>query len=136
MFEGREWHAAPPAPVRLLEELRSAAPVELPDSYYRLLSFSDGGEGPLPVNPFNLCLDASNQVIEALRTQNRGKGELPEFVVFGGNGGGELLAFDIRGEAPWPVVTMDMVAGDQSVELVAATFDEFLELVGVDTIND
>jgi hypothetical protein len=130
MFEGREWHNAPPAPAQLLEELRSVAPVELPDSYYRLLSFSDGGEGPLPVNPYNLCLDSSSQVIESLRGQSE-----PEFVIFGGSGSGEVLAFDLRGEAPWPVVTIDMVAGAQSAELVASNFNQLLELIGMRPIN-
>ena len=49
MLEGRTWYPAPPAARDRLEQLRQAAWVELPESYYRLLSFSDGGEGPLPI---------------------------------------------------------------------------------------
>jgi hypothetical protein len=130
VFEGREWFAVPAAPREMLDELRQVAPVELPASYYQLLAFSDGGEGPLPLNPFNLCLDASNQVTEAIRTKNYGQPDLAGFIVFGGNGGGELLAFDVRGAAPWPIVTIDLVVGAASAEQVAPDFDAFMELIG------
>lgn len=106
--------------------------MELPSSYYKLLSVSDGGEGPLPVNPFNLCLDASKQVIEGIRTRNFGQQDLDGFIVFGGNGGGEYLAFDIRGPSPWPVVTIDMSVGSASAEQVAPDFDMFAEMIGLE----
>lgn len=106
--------------------------MELPSSYYKLLSVSDGGEGPLPVNPFNLCLDASKQVIEGIRTRNFGQQDLDGFIVFGGNGGGEYLAFDIRGPSPWPVVTIDMSVGSASAEQVAPDFDTFAEMIGLE----
>lgn len=130
MLDGREWFGAPSASAEVLAELKRISPVELPDAYYRLLAFTNGGEGPLPVNPYNLCLDTAAEVIEAVRTRNYGRADLAEFVVFGGNGGGELLAFDIRHKAPWPVVMIDMVAGPESVEQVTPNFDTFIELVG------
>jgi hypothetical protein len=131
MFEDRQWQSVPGAPANLLHELSAVAPVSLPESYYQLLRFSDGGEGPLPVNPYNICLDASAEVIEGIRTQNSGRSDLNGFLVFGGNGGGELLAFDIRDQDPWPIVTIDMVAGARSAETVAPDFDAFLGLMGV-----
>lgn len=73
MLEGRTWYPAPPAALARLDQLRQAVWVELPDSYYRLLSFSDGGEGPLPVLPYNLCLDNAGQVVEAIQTGNHGR---------------------------------------------------------------
>jgi len=130
MLEGRLWHAAPPAPPDALVDVRRVAPVTLPDSYLRLLSFSNGGEGPLPVNPYNLCLDSCAQVIEAVRTENYGQPEFDGFLIFGGNGADEYLAFDLRGQAPWPVVTIDMIAGRGSAEQVAKDFDSFLGLIG------
>lgn len=130
VLEDREWFAAPAAPATFLDELRRITPVELPSGYYRLLSVSDGGEGPLPVNPFNLCLDASNRVIEGIRTRNFGQQDLEGFIVFGGNGGGEYLAFDTRGQSPWPVVTIDMSVGSASAEQVAPDFDTFAEMIG------
>lgn len=130
MLEGRVWFGRPGAAETLLDELRQAAPVELPAAYYKLLSFSDGGEGPLPVCPYCLCLDASSEVIEALRTNNFGRRDLDGFVVFGSNGGGEYLVFDIRADAPWPIVIIDMVAGPGSAEQVATDFEVFLALIG------
>lgn len=130
MLEGRTWYPAPPAARDRLEQLRQAAWVELPESYYRLLSFSDGGEGPLPILPYNLCLDDSGLVVEAIQTGNHGRRELDGFVVFGGDGGGNLLAFDARGPSPWSIVAIDMVAGLESTEPVAPDFDAFLDLIG------
>jgi hypothetical protein len=55
-----------------------------------------------------------------------------DFFVFGGNGGGEYLAFDMRDGAPWPVVTIDMVVGPASAEIVAPSFDAFIPLIGIE----
>ena len=117
------------ASAQATDALRAAAPRELPESYLALLSFTDGGEGPLPVNPFNLCLDPAREVIASL---TNGQSQFDGFLVFGGNGGGEYLAFDTRQEAPWPVVTIDMVAGPTGAEVVAADFDTFIDLIGVE----
>jgi hypothetical protein len=37
----------------------------MPASYFSLLSFSDGGEGPLAVQPFYLCLDPTAELLSA-----------------------------------------------------------------------
>jgi hypothetical protein len=132
MLEGRDWHGTAGASPQALEELRAAAPEELPESYLQLLSSSDGGEGPLPVIPFNLCLDPAREVIDRIRNGNSGQPEFDGFLIFGGNGGGEYLAFDLRQRAPWPVVAVDMIAGRDSAEIVATDFDKFIDLIGVD----
>lgn len=59
MFEGREWFANPPASADALAALRAAAPVTLPEAYYQLLADSDGGEGPLSVQPIVSALMTS-----------------------------------------------------------------------------
>jgi hypothetical protein len=127
MLQGRDWFAAPAAKTELLEQLRQIAPVDLPDSYFALLAASDGGEGPLPTSPYTLCLDPSADVIDALRSGRTGS---DGFLVFGGNGGGEYLAFDLRGLKPWPVVAIDMVAGAETAETVAPDFDSFTKMIG------
>lgn len=132
MLEGREWHWMGGASAQTLEELRAAAPDELPAGYLQLLSMSDGGEGPLPVHPLNLCLDPAHEVIARLGNGNYGQPEFTDFLIFGGNGGGEYLALDMRGGAPWPVVTIDMVGGPESAEIVATDFDRFIDLIGVE----
>ena len=57
----------------------------------------------------------------------------PGFLVIGSNGGGEYVAFDMRGSEPWPVVSLDMTNIDltESVQLIAEDFDTFLSLVGI-----
>lgn len=130
MLDGRDWYRGPAASPDTLSELRKVAPPGLPESYIGLLEFSDGGEGPLPVTPYNLCLDPARTVIEGIH------GRSPDYVgflIFGGNGGGEYLAFDLRGAAPWPIVAVDMIAGPESAELVAPDFDAFLDLVGTES---
>lgn len=127
MLQDRDWFAAPAAKGEVLEQLRQVTPIELPKSYFSLLAFSDGGEGPLPASPYTLCLDPAEEVIEAIRSGRTGS---DGFLVFGGNGGGECLAFDIRGRMPWPVVVIDMVAESETVETVAPDFDSFSEMIG------
>lgn len=127
MLQGRDWSAAPAAEAEVLERLRQISPVELPASYLNLLAFSDGGEGPLSISPYTLCLDPAAEVIEAIRSGRTGS---DGFLAFGGNGGGEYIAFDIRGHMPWPVVAIDMVGGSDTANTVAADFDAFSEMIG------
>lgn len=130
MLDGRDWYAVPGASPDTIQELRNAAPRDLPGSYVALLSFSDGGEGPLSVQPYNLVLDPTQEVICRIANRNYGQPEFDGFLIFGGNGGGEYLAFDMRQGTPWPVVSIDMVAGRNSAEQVANDFDSFIELIG------
>ena len=132
MLEGRDWYTVPGAPAEVIEALRAAAPGELPRSYLQLLSVTNGGEGPLPVNPFNLCLDPAEEVTARLGNGDYGEPDFNGFLIFGGNGGGEYLALDMRHGAPWPVVTIDMVAGPESADVVATNFDTFIDLIGVE----
>jgi hypothetical protein len=131
MLEGRDWYRMEGASAQTIEDLRAATPDELPESYVQLLAVSDGGEGPLPVTPFNLCLDPAREVIARLASDNYNQPDFEGFLIFGGNGGGEYLAFDIRQGVPWPVVTIDMVAGPASADVVAPNFDAFIDLIGV-----
>ncbi|WP_324750427.1 SMI1/KNR4 family protein [Sphingomonas sp. LY54] len=131
MLEGRDWYRMEGASVQAIEALRATAPDELPESYVQLLMISDGGEGPLPVSPFNLCLDPAREVIARIADGNHAQPAFDGFLIFGGNGGGEYFAFDMRLGAPWPVVAIDMVAGRESAEVVASNFDRFIDLIGV-----
>ena len=130
MLEGRDWYAVAGASPDAIQELRNVAPRELPESYVALLSFSDGGEGPLPVQPCNLVLDPTQEVISRIANRNYGQPDFDGFLIFGGNGGGEYLALDMRQGTPWPVVSIDMVAGPSSAEQVADDFDSFIGLIG------
>lgn len=133
-LEGKQWYRFAGATAEQMDELRSIVPVDLPLSYLRLVSFSNGGEGPLSVQPYNLCLDSVEEVIQRIRTRNYGQEDFDGFVIFGGSGGGEYLAFDTRGPKPWPIVCMDMVAGSRSARSIAADFDEFIALIGTSQV--
>lgn len=132
MFEGKEWHGVPGATPAVLKGLQTEAPAGMPASYFALLSWSDGGEGPLPVQPLYFCLDSVSEVVERQQTGTYGQPEFQGVFIFGSNGGGEYLAFDLRQSLPWPVITIDMVAGMESAEVVSEDFDSFLNLVGVE----
>ena len=132
MLEGRDWFAVGGATVEELSRLRMAAPRDLPKRHLDLLAFSDGGEGPLPRPPYNLCLDAAGTVAETVESKNHGQLDLQGFVIIGGNGGSEYVAFDTRSGTSWPVVTIDMVAGGSSAEVIASDFDTLYDLIGVE----
>ena len=132
MLDGRDWRRKTGAPADILQQLKKAAPAALPASYVDLLSFSDGGEGPLPLNPLWLQLDSAQAVIEGICTRNHGRVDLEGFLIFGSNGGGEYLAFDLGRGYPWPIVTMHMIAGPESAQVVAPDFDSIVELIGVE----
>ena len=51
VLQNRAWHKVDRASADAIAMLKSLAPVDLPESYYSLLTFSNGGEGPLAVQP-------------------------------------------------------------------------------------
>ena len=132
MLEGRDWFRMEGATPAELAELQALAPGKLPARYLELLAFSNGGEGPLAMPPYNLCLDSATVVAESITSANQGQPDLQGFLIFGGNGGGEYLAFDTRHDAHWPIVTIDMVAGRDSAEVIAADFDSFFDGIGIE----
>lgn len=127
----REWFKCAGASPESIEALRSSAGVELPKEYFDLLKFSNGGEGPLSASPFTLCLESAESA-----AANKNGGTYTEFFqnffVFGSNGGGDLLAFDLRGTRPWPIVAIDAtnIDLDESVDLVAEEFQSFVGFIG------
>jgi hypothetical protein len=129
----RQWFSQSAASDHALANLEQAVGVPLPAEYLALLSFSNGGEGPLPVEPYNFCLDSVEITTEAWSGGSY-REFFPGFLVFGGNGGGEYIAFDLRSSIqPWPVVALNMTNTDlsESVTPIANDFASFLKLVGV-----
>lgn len=124
----KQWFRNEGASLDALQVLMNSVEVELPKEYLELLVFSNGGEGPLPVPYYTLCLD------DAESASNPAKVELfknlyPGWFVFGGDGGGELYAFDLTGEQPWPVIRFDGIDPEGSVEKVAESFAIFMQLL-------
>ena len=134
MLNGREWHKVDGATVSALAKLRDVAPVPLSESYFSLLSFSNGGEGPLPVQPLWLCLYSAEEVIH-FHQQGTFKEFFDGVFVIGGNGGGEAVAFDLTSK-PYPVVSFDMtnINIDESVRPIAHNFEALLDLIGLTSL--
>ncbi|WP_324699207.1 SMI1/KNR4 family protein [Novosphingobium sp. RL4] len=130
MLETRNWFAKQPASEGELAEIRHALPTTLPLAYFDLLAETNGGEGPLPVNPYTFCLDPVVTVLDAFRSRNYDRPDLDGFLVFGGDGSRELIAFDMRSGLPGAIVTIDIVVGPESAEIVASNFDQFVSMLG------
>ena len=130
----RAWRAKPGASNEELRALQDGLSIELPASYLALLAQTNGGEGPLAVQPYHFALDEAAYVLGTAQS-DRLEEFFPGFLVFGSNGGTAYIALDRRGVPPWPVVAIDMTNIDlqESVLAVAPSFDEFLELVGIES---
>ncbi|NOV29568.1 SMI1/KNR4 family protein [Methylomonas sp. ZR1] len=109
----------------VLKELQSTI-VGLPASYLDLLRLGNGGEVGLPINPYRLCLDSAE---DALAYWESGTYTIQEAFVFGSNGCGELLAFDMRQSGTCSVVCFDPIDPDGSIEQIAPRFEHFIALI-------
>ena len=87
MLEGRDWFSVSGAAVEELSRLWAVVPDDLPERHLGLLAFSNGGEGPLPSQPYNLCLDAAGTVAETIEGKNHGQANLQGLLIICGNGG-------------------------------------------------
>ncbi|HEX8670484.1 MAG TPA: SMI1/KNR4 family protein [Longimicrobium sp.] len=119
------WLSPEGAAEGVLRELQSAVS-GLPAGYLDLLRLGNGGEVGLTVSPFNLCLDSAE---DALDYWNSGTYPMNGVFVFGGDGGGSALAFDMRGSMPCPVISFQLIGPDGSVEQVAPSWESFLTLI-------
>ena len=123
-----DWLVDKPASPNALNALVDAVPL-LPSAYLALLSRGNGGEAGLSVSPFNLCIDTAESALDYWQS---GTYTMTGVFVFGGNGGGELLAFDMRKSKPWAVISFDPIDPEGSVEMVANDFSSLLKLVTAD----
>lgn len=131
LIEGANWSGNPSANSEAIDRLRKVAGVHLPEDYYRFLKFSDGGEGPLAIDPGYIVIDSAEDA--ASQKENKIFDEFfPGFFMFGGNGAGELFAFDVRDLKPWPIVMIDITNIDlaESVVRIANDFSDFLKHIG------
>ena len=131
ILQGREWSKGDGATSEALAKLKGTAPAPLPEAYLDLLSFGDGGEGPLPVEPFWFVLYSAEE--SAKIEQGAEFGDFfPGLFVIGGNGGGEAIALDLTIKGRPPVVYFDMTNIDrlESVRPLAPDFEAFADLIG------
>jgi hypothetical protein len=118
------WLIDEPASGKVLDELRVAVG-PLPESYLDLLQQGNGGEVGLRGHPFTLCLDSAEFALDYWRS---GTCTVDHVFVFGGNGGGTLLAFDLRSPERLPVICFDPVDPESSMAVLAADFSGLLAL--------
>ena len=137
MLEGREWRTKTGASTEDIEALTDIVPIRLPQELLDFLRFSNGGEGPLAVQPLWFVLYPAEEIVEIERS-----GTFKEFFeglfVFGGSGGGDAVAIDLRQHPQSKIVSFDMtnIDLDESVLEVAPDFPSFLALVGVPEIAE
>jgi hypothetical protein len=126
----RKWQPEPPASESDLAELLSRARAELPTEYLDLLRFGNGGEGPLALAPLWFQLYSAKDCLELCHNEDIIE-QFPEFMFFGGNGGIESIAFDLRSGPPWPIVTVDQIAGADSAEELTPDITSFIAAIGL-----
>jgi hypothetical protein len=131
-FEG--WaHRESAADPAVVAALSAASGIKLPEEYLSLLCLSNGGEGPLGVEPGWFVFWPAEKVL-ALNRGYEVHEYLPGLFGFGSNGGGELLAFDTRRGPPWPVVMVPFIGMDaDDVVEIAKDFEGFLQATGRDS---
>jgi hypothetical protein len=126
---GREWRKMDGASERQITELKSALPVELPAEYLEFLRYSNGGEGELSLEPLWFQLFDVAFAIQLWQDENYRR-EYSDLFFFGSNGGLESIAFDMSSPKPWPIVTVDCIAGLDSAHRISGSIEEFIERVG------
>lgn len=124
----RNWKKFSPATETEIEELKSLIKIELPESFLNLLRFSNGGEGDIALPPLIFRLDEVQEIIN-LRKNEFYKNEFPNYLFFGGNGGLEMIAFDLR-KMPYAIVMIDPIAGEESAIEIAPNITEFIKAIG------
>ena len=129
---GREWTGGTGASAEALAALRFAAPPKLPTAYFDLLAFSNGGEAPLAVQPYWFVLYPAAEA-QGIWESSEYAEHFPGLFVFGSNGGGEAIAFDLATTAS-RVVFFDMTNIDmeESVVELAPSMADFIALIGLD----
>ena len=119
------WLSPRGASEEVLKELQSSVE-RLPASYLSLLRLGNGGEVGLSVSPYTLCLDSAEDAISYWKS---GTYTIQNAFVFGGNGGGDLLAFDMRFPDTCPVICFDPIDPEGSIKQVAPSFEKFVALI-------
>lgn len=123
--ENIEWYKSKGADDSEINQLQSAINFELPEAYINLLRFSNGGEASLRVQPLYFVLDSIQDALSYFESD--ASKAFSGYFIFGGNGGGELLAIEQQTSA---VVCIDSCnSNTEEVIRIASTFDEFLSYI-------
>lgn len=118
------WLAPSGASPEILQELGGEVG-SLPQEYLDCLRTGNGGEVGLRVSPFTLCLDSAESALDFWRSGTYTKRGV---FVFGGDGGGSLLALALGTQGEGPVVCFDPIDPESTTEVVAPSFAALLAL--------
>lgn len=118
----------PPATAEAVARLRAEFP-SLPADYFSFLLRSDGGEGFVGISPGYFQLWSAHEISQ-VSAEYQLQIYLPGYVAIGSSGGGDLYVFPISGWPPGifvvPAIGMELTY----VDLVARSFDAFVEQFG------
>ena len=124
---GSDWRQFdPPLPPGEIAKAVERIGRTLPPGLLELYHACNGGEGSLPFQPWRFVLFGIDFVAE-LREDQYYRENYDRFVFFGTDGGGEYFGVDPSGR----VFYMDAVAGEESIAVVADSFDEFARQIGI-----
>jgi len=119
-----QFKAHPPASANEIRAAEKELHVSLPAAYVDLLTQMNGGEGF--VGEFYAVFWRASELRKFNTEYGIWEGE-PWVLLFGGNGGGEALAFD-RDTTPWRVVLLPLIGAEKKTALpFGESFEEFLE---------
>jgi hypothetical protein len=130
----RNWTSTAPASDVEIEQLVSSSRFEWPESFLALLRYSNGGEGDLALPPMWFKLFEVAEIIDLINDDFY-KQQFPNFLIFGGNGGLEMIGFDLRKKTQ-PILMLDPIAGPSSSVEIASNIDEFIDAVGLEFNED
>lgn len=128
-----EFGANEPADPETVTAAMTALGVQLPADYGEFLLGCDGGEGFVGEN--YLVLWRAKELAQ-FNVEYEVASYAPGLVLFGGDGAGELFAFDTR-SSPMPVVVVPGVGMElDSAHRVAGSFGEFLRALASSQLED
>ncbi len=110
-----------------IEKFLSQLSVDLPKSYLDFIKLHSGATGDLPVQPYYFQL----WKIDEITANNSGYEVhiyLTDYFGIGGNGGGEMIAFNIKNRKVFTIPFIPM--NEQDALLIAESFEEFSQIMG------
>lgn len=137
----QRWEGAPGAGRDDIDRLALAAQGRLPTGFLRFLGWSDGGQGPLAVEPGWIELDDTAFIILTLEDPDLAVLNA-SFLMIGKGREGQWIALDLRADGVSPVVWIDdaLLDGFETftreaeinahVHPIAPDFDALIPLIG------